>query len=202
MCKCRTKLGALTFGAMLSVAVTAPLPAHAGNDPFVGELMLVGFNFCPRSWTEADGQLLQISSNTALFSLYGTIFGGDGRTTFALPDLRGRAPIHFGNGPGLSPYNMGQKGGTEGFILTGNQMPSHNHNVKGVGAVADKFGPNSDFLAVPNPLSAIYHDGPPDKTMDPAMITNTGGGQQVVKRSPFLTMRWCVALDGVYPSRN
>ncbi len=195
-------LSLLAISASMAAPLLSSAPARASADPLLGELMLVGFNFCPRGWAEAGGQLLSISQNTALFSLFGTIYGGDGRTTFALPDLRGRAPIHVGQGPGLATYTQGEKGGSESFTLTINQMPPHNHNVKAQGAPATKYGPNSDFLAVPEPLAKIYGEGPGDKTMDPAMITNTGGGQPVSKRSPYLVMRWCVALQGVYPSRN
>jgi len=198
----KTKIFSLTAGLMMTSALMAPTPAMAGPDPFIGELMLVGYNFCPRSWADADGQLLSISQNTALFSLYGTTYGGDGRTTFALPDLRGRAPIHNGNGPGLQNYRLGQRGGTESLTVLSSNMPSHNHNVQATDAQGDKKGPGLDFLAKDNNGVTIYHNGPPNKLMDPAMITNTGGGQAISKRSPFLAMRWCVALQGVFPSRN
>jgi len=110
------KLSLIAAGATALMAISGP-PASAGAQPYVGEIMMVGFNFCPRSWAEANGQLIAISQNTALFSLYGTMYGGDGRTTFGLPDLRGRVPMHAGNGPGLPAKKQGQKsgGGTLSF---------------------------------------------------------------------------------------
>ena len=120
-------LAALAAASTLSVAT----PSYAGVEPYIGEIMMVGFNFCPRGWTDANGQLLQISSNTALFSLYGTIYGGDGRTTFKLPDLRGRVPMHTGTGPGLSPRQLGQGGGSETNNLVSNNLPAHSHPATG-----------------------------------------------------------------------
>jgi len=113
------------------IALQGIFPSRNGAEPFIGEISMFGGNFAPRNWAFCDGQLLAISQNTALFSLLGTIYGGDGRTTFALPDLRGRVPIHSGNGPGLSNYRVGQKGGTETVTLNVTQIPSHNHTVKG-----------------------------------------------------------------------
>lgn len=113
------------------IALQGVFPSRSGPEPYIGEISMFGGNFAPRGWAFCDGQLLPIAQNTALFSLLGTIYGGDGRTTFALPDLRGRVPVHSGNGPGLSDYRVGQRGGSERIILTINQIPSHNHSVKG-----------------------------------------------------------------------
>ena len=195
------KHGLLAAGFAAMTAVVSP-SAHAQYEPFIGQLMLVGFTYCPRTWTEAAGQLLPITGNEALFSLYGTTFGGDGRTTFALPDLRGRAPISFGQGPGLQQnYQMGQFGGTESLTVGIANMPPHSHDVNVSVQDADKNGPSTDFLAK-NTNVAIYNDGPPDAVMDPRMIGSTGNGQPIQKRSPYLTMRWCVALQGIYPPRS
>jgi microcystin-dependent protein len=199
----KTKSLLLILGTLTTLSFMAPKPAAAQATPWVGQLMLVGFGFCPRSWADASGQLLPINQNQSLFSLYGTMYGGDGRTTFALPDLRGRTPISYGQGPGLANYQQGSRGGQENFTITTAQLPSHNHNVQATDAIADKKGPGLDFMAkVSTPDDAIYHNGPPNKLMDPAVITNTGGNQAITKRSPYLTMRWCVALQGVFPSRN
>ncbi|MCP5072430.1 MAG: phage tail protein [Rhodobacteraceae bacterium] len=199
----KSKLLSLMLGLMLAFPLMGVKPAKAQTDPYLGQLMLVGYNFCPRSWVAADGQLLPVSQYSALFSLYGTTFGGDGRTTFGIPDLRGRAPIHTGHGPGLANYLLGSRGGAEGFTLTESQMPSHNHSAEATNDVADKNGPGTDILGVPtDPLLNIYSDAVPDRTMDPRMIGDTGGNQAVAKRSPYLTMRWCVALQGVFPSRS
>lgn len=157
------------------------------QEPFIGEIRMFGFNFCPRGWTGADGQLLAISSNTALFSLYGTIYGGDGRTTFGLPDLRGRVPMHAGSGPGLSTYAQGQKGGVEGVTLTTAQMPAHNHT----------------YVMLTNGMGNT--DGIPQRAgggEQNIATSDTGGGQSHENRQPYLVIRYCVALTGTFPSRN
>lgn len=185
--------------------VSAPDRADAQTDPYLGTIAAFGFNFCPRGWVPAGGQLLPISSNTALFSLFGTTYGGDGRTTFGMPDLRGRAPINYGSGPGLQHQQLGQRGGSESFTLTVPEMPSHSHIVNATNTEADQRGPGGDFVAYGQSHDGneifMYHDGPPNKTMDPRMIANTGGSQSVIKRSPYLALNWCVATVGIYPSR-
>ena len=173
----------------------------ASADPYIGEIMLVGYNFCPQNWLPADGALLSISNYSALFSLFGTAYGGDGISTFALPDLRGRAPIHRGTGNGLKNYNIGNTGGSEYISITLNNMPMHNHIINSTNQVGDKNGPGGDFLAVASDAGANYHDGPPNRTMDPGMVSNTGGSVPIETRSPYLTMTYCVALTGIYPSR-
>lgn len=192
---------AVAAAGILGAALAAPGAANAGSDTFLGEMMLVGYTFCPRNYAEANGQLLAISSNTALFSLLGTNYGGNGQTTFGLPDLRGRAPINQGQGPGLSPYVLGQWGGQESFTLLVSQMPMHNHLVNATNTTADKTGPGGKFLALASGGVSIYHEGPANKVMDPAMITLTGGSQPVGHRGPYLTMRWCIATSGIFPSR-
>lgn len=192
---------AVAAAGILGAALAAPAPANAGSDTFLGEMMLVGFTFCPRNYAEAAGQLLAISSNTALFSLLGTTYGGNGQTTFALPDLRGRSPIGEGQGPGLSSHVLGETGGQESFTLLVSQMPAHNHLVNATNTTADKSGPGGKFLALASGGISIYHEGPANKVMDPAMIGVTGGGQPVGHRGPFLTMKWCIATAGIYPSR-
>ncbi|MBD3662700.1 phage tail protein [Sulfitobacter aestuariivivens] len=204
------KLTALAAPIVVTLGLSVPQQAQAQATPFIGQLMLVGNTFCPRGWAEANGQLLAISSNTPLFSLLGTNFGGDGRTTFALPDLRGRVPMHAGAGPGLTPRSIGQEIGQERVTLSEAEMPQHRHIVNSTFADGDKNGPGSDFLAVPSDAATgtkyddldIYHNGPPDRTMDPNMIAFAGGNQSHDNMSPTLVMRWCVALDGLYPSRN
>lgn len=192
----------------ISAAFVAPAEkAEAqASDPFIGQMMTVGFNFCPRGWAQANGQLLAISSNTALFSLLGTTYGGDGRTTFGLPDLRGRYAANVGTGPGLSNVTWGQRGGAETHTMTVNEMPSHNHIVNATNERADQLGPGDDFLADPAPFNGInpmiYHDGPANRTMNPGMIAHTGGGLPFNIKDPFLGMYVCIATVGVYPSRS
>lgn len=192
------------IAASLSVVATfaSMSPAAAQSEPFLGQLMLTGANFCPRGWAQADGQILSISQNTALFSLLGTTYGGNGQTTFALPDLRGRAPIHQGTGPGLSPYVEGQVGGQESFTLTISQMPAHNHGVQATNVTGDKGGPQGRYLAGQVGDNNPYHDGPPNRVMAADMTQPTGGSQPVAQRGPYLTMMWCIALQGIFPSRN
>ena len=192
----------MILGLLITIPLMASKPGFAGTEPFMGELMLIGNDYCPRGWMNADGQVLEIAQYTALFSLYGTRYGGDGRTTFSIPDLRGRAPIHEGIGPGLANYQMASRGGTEMLTISTTNMPSHNHNVQATNAIANKNGPGTDLLAITALDQDIYHNGPADKLMDPSMITNTGGGAPMQKRSPYLTMRWCVATQGAYPARQ
>lgn len=197
-----------TSCAAIALATTVPaVPAHAGLNPFIGEVMPVGFTFCPRGWANADGQLLPINSNQALYSLYGTTYGGDGRTTFALPDLRGRVPIHTGTGPGLTSRPLGSRSGQENVTLTLNELPSHNHSasLRGEGqTTADSANPAGNTLARG---ATIYSDTSPPDAADAlhsgsVVIGNNGGNLGHNNMQPYLTIRWCVALQGTFPSRS
>ncbi|MDA1264809.1 MAG: tail fiber protein [Planctomycetota bacterium] len=170
-------------------------------EPFIGQLMLFGGNFPPRGWAQCDGALISIAQNSALFSILGTTYGGDGRTTFGLPDLRGRVPVHHGNGPGLSSYNLGSKGGTETVTLTTAQMPSHAHGVACSEGQGDQAVPAGHVPAPSRSADDIYGSAK-NKQMDSGMITNTGGSQAHENRMPYQTLNWCIALVGVFPSRN
>lgn len=172
--------------------------------PFLGQIQPVGFNFNPRGWALCTGALLPIAQNTALFSLLGTTFGGDGRTTFGLPDLRGRSMIGTGTGPGLSPISWGQRSGNEWTYLTVSNLPSHNHtgNVVAEPAAPSTSNPNNNMLGgtpiyVPNGTAA-------NKNMNAASlhINNTGSGTPFSNRSPYLGIYICIALEGIYPSRS
>ena len=167
-------------------------------DPFIAEIIMFGGNFAPRGWAFCDGQLLPISSNSALFSILGTTYGGDGRTTFALPDLRGRVSMHPGNGPGLSSRRLGEKGGSEHNTLTVNQLPSHNHALAAK-EEANAADPNGSFIAG---TGSNAFGTTADKTMNAAAIGNTGGGQSVNNIQPFECVNYIIALVGVFPSRN
>lgn len=194
----RTIVAAAAAATLLTAS-----PALAGPDPFLGEIMMVGYNFCPINWTEANGQLLSISQNTALFSLYGTTFGGNGQTTFGLPDLQGRVAMHTGNGAGLPPATMGEQIGTPSTTLTVNQMPAHTHLLIGTTGDPDWTHPNNNTLGT-SPTSAprIYSDDIPNVPMNPGDIGVTGGSQPFGLYQPSLVIRFCVALQGIYPSRN
>ncbi len=165
-------------------------------DPFLGEIKMFGGNFAPNGWALCNGQLLAIAQNTALFALLGTQYGGNGTTTFALPDLRGRAPVHFGQGPGLSLYDIGQTGGAESVTLSVAQLPPHGHDLHG--STRDEETDRTDGAL--NAHGGIYANGPPDTTMGPA-VGATGGGQGVDVRSPYLGVNFIIALVGIFPSR-
>lgn len=171
-------------------------------EPFIGQVCLFGFDFAPKGWAQCNGQLMSIAQNSALFSLLGTTYGGDGRTTFALPDLRGRVALSQGQGPGLSRYSMGQASGTEAVTLTTSQIPSHNHagTLHASNGAANQEEAGGHLLAE----AAIYTDGAANQVMNPAAVTigNTGGNQPHENRQPFLVMNYCVALVGVFPSRQ
>ncbi len=170
-------------------------------DPFIAEIIMFGGNFAPRGWAFCDGQLLQISQNTALFSILGTTFGGDGRTTFGLPDLRGRVSLHPGNGPGLSTYNLGQKGGVEHNNLTANQIPAHTHtfNMPCNSTAATSDDPDSAYPAISQ--ENIYNSAS-DGTMAAGTTSSAGASQNVENRQPFQCVNYIIALVGIFPSRN
>lgn len=170
-------------------------------EPFTGQIQAFGFNFAPRGWAKCEGQLLAISSHTALFSLLGTTFGGDGRSTFGLPDLRGRSIVGDGNGPGLSNIAWGQKGGAETHTLTDAQIPSHAHGVKVAvnTAPGDEASPTSTIASSANGFS---EDASANSFLGGVSSSNVGGGQAFNMRNPYLGINVCILLEGLYPSRN
>lgn len=176
-------------------------------EPFIGQIMAVGFNFPPRGWAFCDGQLLPISDNTALFSLLGTTFGGDGRSSFGLPELRGRTIVHPGSGPGLDRVVWGQRGGYNTQTLSVSQMPSHSHTAQialGNGIGNNKTG-NNDYMAKNDGGVNIYTDVPPGNQklhVDSVTVNNQGGGQPFSIMSPYIGIYTCIALQGIFPSRS
>ena len=169
------------------------------SEPFIAEIRIFAGNFAPRGWAFCNGQLLPISQNTALFSLIGTTYGGDGRTTTALPNLQGRAPMHPGRGPGLTAKRLGERGGVETVTLTEAQMPNHNHTWEVSAEDGDRrdptgryFGRGSALYAQPNNLNAMAE----------SILPSTGGSQAHNNLQPFLTMNFIIALVGLYPSRS
>jgi len=172
-------------------------------EPFLGQITMFGGNFAPRGWALCDGQLIAISQNSALYSLLGTAYGGDGRTTFALPDLRGRAPIHAGSGPGLSPRRLGQTGGSEAVALTLSEVPSHSHSANCVSPGGNSNDAVNNFWADDSGVSSgTYHSGPPTATMNAGAIGNSGGSQPHNNMQPYQVVNFIIALQGVYPSRS
>ena len=170
------------------------------SEPFVGEIRMFAGNFAPRGWAFCDGQLLSVSQNDALFSLFGTIYGGDGRTTFGLPDLRGRVPVHAGSGPGLSDRRLGTKSGAEKVTLTVNQLPAHSHTMQASSAAATADEPTSNVLAS-SAGTSYYTAGAPSAAMG-GTVGNSGGSQSHSNLMPFLCIHFIVALVGIYPSRH
>jgi microcystin-dependent protein len=171
------------------------------SEPFVGEIKMFAGNFAPRSYAFCDGQLLAISQNDTLFSLLGTIYGGDGRTTFGLPDMRGRVPIHHGSGPGLSPRNLGSKSGTERVILNVDELPSHTHPMEVSSDVSNSPNPGSNVTARPSSVD-LYIAADPDTNLAPAAITSLGESHPHDNVMPFLAIHFIIALFGIYPSRS
>jgi len=165
-------------------------------NPFIGQMIMFGGNFAPRGWAFCHGQLLPIAQNTALFSILGTTYGGDGRTTFALPDLRGRVAIAPGRGPGLPTYNLGQRGGSETNTHTILNLPSHNHGVA-VGINTGAAGEDEGTLGATPIYAETGNAQYPGVT-----VSNTGGQQPVNNMAPFETLNYIIALQGTFPSRS
>jgi microcystin-dependent protein len=181
-------------------------------EPFIGQIMMFGGNFAPRGWAHCDGQLLPISNYAALFSIVGTTYGGDGRSTFALPDLRGRLPMHPGNGPGLSTRRAGEKSGTESVTLNAEQLPNHSHTISVSSQQANSPDPSGRIPAQateqsggtgsrPQPVNA-YTDANGDKTLRANTVASAGNNQPVNTTPPFLCVNFIIALEGTFPSRN
>jgi len=180
-------------------------------EPMIGEVRIFAGNFAPRSWALCHGQLLPISQNQALFSILGTTYGGDGRTTFALPDLRGRVAVSQGNGPGLSDYRLGQRGGVETVTLNTTQIPSHTHIMTGGVSVSVNTEGATTNEGAGNTLGAgsnIFNANAPEAGENINGVTstlaagNTGGNQSHENRQPYLAVNYIIALQGVFPSRS
>ena len=174
-------------------------------DPFIGEIRMFGGNFAPVGWATCDGQLLPIQQYAAVFSLLGTTYGGNGTTNFALPDLRGRVPLHVGNGPGLSPYTLGEATGSEKVTLAQNQMPAHTHSANGSSTSASQASPGGNVWASPGDsgggAGTGYANVAPNAPMAAAAIGVTGGNVPVPVIQPLLCVTFIIALQGIFPSR-
>jgi microcystin-dependent protein len=168
-------------------------------DPFVAEIRIFPFNFAPKGWAWCNGQLMPLSQNTALFSLLGTTYGGDGKSTFALPDLEGRAPMHPGQGPGLSLHDLGETGGSETVTLLESEIPAHSHTLRAVEDDGAFLTPVGMFLAAGN---SMYVNGNPNTMMAPQALSPAGGDQPHNNMMPYLTFYFCIALQGVFPPRG
>jgi microcystin-dependent protein len=170
------------------------------SEPFVAEIRIFAGNFAPRGWAFCNGQLLPISQNTALFSLIGTTYGGDGRTTTALPNLQGRAPMHPGSGPGLTSRRLGQRGGSETVTLTEAQMANHTHTMRASTENADLQGPGNNNRALAR--AVVYHAPTNLMPMASPALPSAGGNQPHGNMEPYLALSYIIALVGLYPSRS
>lgn len=177
--------------------------------PYVGEIRCFGFQFAPFGWAFCNGQLVSISQNPALFQILGTIYGGDGVTTFALPNLQGQAPMHWGNGPGGFNTIIGQPQGTSTVTLTANQIPQHTHTMTCAGTVPGggierTAGPTLNSYLGPSSPDALYKTAPTtfDAPFAPTTLSAVGGSQPHENRQPYLAVNFCIALSGIFPSRN
>jgi microcystin-dependent protein len=175
-------------------------------EPFLGEIRIFAGNFAPRGWALCNGQILAISQNTALFSLLGTFYGGNGTSTFALPDLRGRLAVNQGQGPGLSSYTIGEQTGTESVTLLTTNMPAHTHLINASTGAADLGSPAGAVLAVPYDSTGVagtgYTKTPANTQMAPNAVGLAGGSQPFSILQPLLAVTFIIALQGIFPSRN
>lgn len=167
-------------------------------EPFLSEIRIMSFNFAPKGWALSNGQLLPINQNQALFSLLGTTFGGNGQTNFALPDIQGRTPIHVG-----SDFTLGEKGGEQAHTVSINEMPTHTHTVNATSITATTNNPSNTLLTAQSTAANLYGSaGSNLVAMSQAMVGNTGGSQAHLNMQPFLTLNFCIALQGIFPSQT
>jgi microcystin-dependent protein len=174
-------------------------------DPFVAEIRIFPFDFAPKGWAFCDGQILPLSQNTALFSLLGTTYGGDGKSNFALPDLQGNAPMHPGQGPGLSLHDLGETGGSDTVSLLEAEIPSHSHTMVSLPAPGNRTAPAGNALARVSGTTGPYLAASPAPAlvaMSDSAVAPAGGDQPHNNLQPYLTLNFCIALQGVYPPRT
>src|SRR5579862_4241613 len=175
-------------------------------DPFLAEIRMFPFNFAPKGWAFCDGQLMAISQNTALFSLLGTTYGGDGKSNFALPNLQGQAPMFFGQGPGLSLHDIGETAGSTAITLLQSEIPSHSHTLFADATTGTSTSPSSNMLgeAAINPRQPrqMYDTSAANAQMLAGNLLQAGGSQPHNNLQPYLTLNFCIALQGVFPARN
>jgi microcystin-dependent protein len=180
-----------------------PRPAGANADPFIGEVSCGGYNFCPKGWMECNGQLLPIAQNTALFSLLGTMYGGDGKSNFALPNLQGRTLLHQGSGPGLTPRSVAETGGEASHALTTAEIPVHSHQVLAFPGAGNSQSPANAVWAVSSTgIPAYAADLTPRTGMAADALASAGSGTPINLLKPYQTLKCCIAVQGIFPPRN
>jgi microcystin-dependent protein len=187
----------------ISLMASHGVASAQASDPFIGQIMCAGFNFAPRGWAELNGQLLPIAQNTALFSLLGTQYGGNGQTTFALPDMRGRVLVHAGQGPGLTPRDQGEAAGSEQVTLNNAQLPAHTHTVTPEGSPSDAtlMSPAGGVPATKS-RTTLYAPGPGTVPMSPVLTSAAGSNSPVPIMQPYVVVKCFMALFGVFPPRD
>ncbi|NDW03114.1 phage tail protein [Jiella pacifica] len=199
-----------SLAVLALAALTCGTTAAVAQEFYIAQILPIANNYCPRNTIEASGQLLPINQNQALFALLGANYGGDGRVTFALPDMRGREIIHLGQGPGLPQYGLGQRGGSSTVTLTQSNMPQHSHQATATlnasGAAASSATPTGNSLAMSASPLLIYDTTAPTGSLNADSLSvsmaNAGSGQAFQHQSPSLAIRWCIVTAGVFPSRN
>lgn len=174
---------------------------HA-EDPFIGEVMCGGWNFCPDGWLDCNGQLISIAENTALYSLIGTTYGGDGQYTFALPNIQGRTMVHQGTGSGLTTRTLGQTGGAETVTLTTNQLPSHSHSVVAHSGAEKSASPTGKIPGTTAAATPVYSSTTPNSTLASGVVGTAGSSHPHNNLQPYLVMKCCIALQGIFPSQQ
>ncbi len=173
------------------------------SDPFIAEIRIFGFNFAPNGWAMCNGQLMPLSQNTALFSLLGTMYGGDGKSTFALPDLQSASPLHHGQGPGLSQRDQGTTGGAEFVTLLESEIPLHTHQMRATTSPADVSSPTTTTPLARSTGKAVYAaSGVGNAPLSPTAVSPTGGAQPHTNLMPYLVLNFCIALQGIFPPRT
>lgn len=172
------------------------------SEPFIGQIKNFAGNFAPRGWAFCEGQLLSVNQNQALFTILGTTYGGDGRTSFALPDLRGRVALHAGSGPGLTPRNLGARGGTQENVLSVAELPSHSHQMQASSAAASDKSPAGNLLAVSRRGDLYGNAAGPTTALANAAVASSGAGQSHANEMPFQCINYIIALEGIFPSRS
>ena len=196
----RTVCAAAAATALLGMHTPASAQA---SDPYLGQIMCAGFTFAPRGWAELNGQILSIAQNTALFALLGTTYGGNGQTTFALPDMRGRVLMHAGQGPGLTSRDQGESAGTETVTLNAAQLPAHSHTVTPMGSPSDAtLQSPANGVPATKARTTLYAPGPGTVPMSPVLTSPAGSNSPVPNMQPYLAVRCFIAIQGVFPPRD
>lgn len=199
--RARSALRSSLAGAGLALAALALPQAAQAGDPFLGEVICGGWNFCPRDWAECNGQLMPISQNSALFALLGTTYGGDGQTTFALPDIQSRTVVGDGQGLGLTGRTQGDTGGVESVMITSNTMPQHNHSLYAHDGAEKSASPTGKVMGVSPATAKVYSTQATNVQLRPNAMSLVGGSQPHSNIQPYVAVKCCISLTGIFPTQ-